>query len=355
MDIYKKIKGRGTRQNQSSRFHEEKLIPDYSDAGWVEEEDLPKVRTEFFTDRSKSILSQNKSPDIFFNYSINPYRGCEHGCSYCYARPTHEYLGMSAGLDFESKIFVKKEAAELLRKQLMSKSWKPEIIVISGNTDCYQPAERKFKITRSLLEVLNEFKNPVGLITKNQLICRDLDLLSEMAKENRVNVCLSITTLDADLARKLEPRTSTPQARLNAVENLSKAGIPVSVNMAPVIPGLTDHEIPSVLKAASEAGALAAGYTPLRLPHSVKDLFTEWLESHYPNRKMKVLRAIEDIRDGRLNDSDFGQRMKGTGQRAESMAKVFRLFQKKFGLDKEVPPLNTALFQRPGDQLGFDI
>lgn len=353
MSVFKKVKGRGSIQNQTSRFHQDKYIPDLSDYGWLEEEDLPQVRTEFFTDRSKTILAKNNSPDICFTYSINPYRGCEHGCSYCYARPTHEYLGMSAGLDFESKIFVKKDAAQLLRKQLMSKAWKPEAIFISGVTDCYQPAEREFKITRSLLEVLNEFKNPVGLITKNKMICRDVDLFEEMARENRVSICISLTTLDADLARKLEPRTSTPRARLSAIEVLSKAGVPVSINMAPIIPGLTDHEIPTLLKAASEAGAVSAGYVPVRLPYSVKDHFSEWLETHYPNRKNKVLRAIEDFRDGKLNDSNFGSRMQGMGKRAEHIANTFRIFKKKFELNKEAPPLNTSLFQRPGDQLEF--
>ncbi len=353
MDIHSKIKGRGSVQNQSGRFESQKVIEDYSDFGHLDEQDLPTVKTQFITDSSKSIITQNNSPDICFEYSINAYRGCEHGCAYCYARPTHEYLGYSAGLDFETKILVKKDAPALLRQELMKKSWQGDPIVMSGVTDCYQPAERQFKLTRGLLEVLNDFKNPVSLITKNHLILRDTDLLSEMAKEERVEVCISITSLDPQLAIKLEPRTSAPLARLKSVEALTKAGVPVSVNMAPIIPGLTDHEIPSLLKAVAEAGALSASYTPVRLPYSVKNHFENWLEKHFPEKKGKVLRAIGDIRDGSLNDAQFGSRMRGTGKRADHIENAFMIFRKKFNLERKAPQLNSSLFQRPGDQISL--
>lgn len=349
----KTIKGRGASSNSTSRFLKEKTVEDYSSYGWMEEGDFPNFKTEVLSDYSKTIVTKNSSPDICFTYSINPYRGCEHGCSYCYARPTHEYLGFSAGIDFESKIFVKHNASELLTEFFMKPAWNPAPIFMSGVTDCYQPLERKLKVTRSLLEVFHRFKNPLGMITKNSLILRDLDLLSDLAKDDLVQVCVSITTLNADLARKLEPRTSSPQSRLNAVEELSKNGIPVSVNLAPIIPGLTDHEIPLLLKEVSERGALSADYVPIRLPYSVKDLFSEWLAEHYPERKNKVLRAIQDIRQGQLNDKEFGSRMQGIGKRAEMIENSFRIFKKKFNLEKSSRPLNLTLFQRPGDQLSL--
>lgn len=353
MDIYKKAKGRGSRDNKNSRFSSLQHVPDLSDYGWVDEEDLPTVKTEFFRDHTKNILSKNNSPDLGFTYSINAYRGCEHGCSYCYARPTHEYLSLSAGFDFESKIFVKHKAPELLRNKLMAKNWKPQVIVMSGVTDCYQPAERQYQLTRGCLKVLAEFKNPVGIITKNKLVCRDIDILCEMAHENLVNVCISITSLNAELARKLEPRTSAPQARLKAVELLSKSGIPVTVNVAPIIPGLNDHEVPNILKASAEHGATGAGFALLRLPHSVKNIFSDWLEREYPEKKRKVLNAISDVRDGQLYNPEFGTRMQGTGKRAAQIAHTFRLFSKKYGLDRTRSQLRTDLFQRPGDQLSL--
>lgn len=353
MGIYENNKGRGVQQNPTSRFHSRKLEVDFSDYGWVESDDLPKTTTEFLNDHAKTVINSNSSPDIGFDFSINPYRGCEHGCAYCYARPTHEYLDYSAGLDFESKILVKKQAAVLLRQQLMKPSWKPTTLFMSGVTDCYQPGEKIFKITRSVLEVLNEFKNPVALITKNRLLLRDLDVFREMASENRVRICISITTLNADLAKKLEPRTSIPQARLHAVEALAQAGIPVTVNMAPVIPGLTDHEIPALLKAVAEAGAWNASYTPVRLPYSVKEHFEEWLGLHFPEKKDKVLNAIRDIRGGQLNDPSFGSRMQGVGKRAVLLANTFAVFKKKFGLTREIVPLNKDLFCRPTDQMSL--
>lgn len=354
MEIYKKAKGRGSVQNVSGRFDRQKLELDDAVLDF-EDYEAPSFKTEFFRDASRSILSKNQSPDIGFNYSLNPYRGCEHGCSYCYARPTHEYLGHSAGLDFETKIYVKETAHELLEQELAKKRWTPQVIMMSGNTDCYQPAERRYEITRRCLEVLAKYKNPVGIITKNALVCRDIDILAEMAAQNLVEVCISLTTLNSVLARKLEPRTSSPEARLQAIRKLSQAGVPVSINMAPIVPGLTDHEIPNLLKTAKEHGAYSAGFTILRLPLSVKEIFSEWLEHHLPERKSKVLSAIFDIRQGKLNQADFGLRMRGSGERSESIARSFQLFKRKVGLDVKRPSLALDLFKVPEDQMSFDL
>lgn len=353
MEYYKRAKGRGTTSNHDSRFHTLNHFPDTSESGWLDEEDLPHFRTEFLPDTSRSILSKNSSPDIGFSYSLNPYRGCEHGCMYCYARPTHEYLGHSAGLDFETKIYFKAQAADLLRKEFLSPRWKPQVVAMSGITDCYQPAERKFQLTRACLQVFLEFKNPVSLITKNFLITRDVDILSALAKENLCSVSLSITTLDAELGRKLEPRTSSPVSRLRAIETLAKVGVPTSVNIAPVIPGLNEQEVPSILKAAADAGATSAGYVPIRLPYSVKDLFADWLQKHYPDRAKKVLHSIQEIRGGSLYQSEFGKRMQGEGERAQQMQNVFELFSRKFGLVRKHFELSTDKFERPGDQLSL--
>lgn len=352
MEAYKKLRGRGSHRNISSRFHSEKLELDDFEEG-EEGASAYTLKTEFIFDSSKTILSKNSSPDLGFDFSINPYRGCEHGCSYCYARPSHEYLGHSAGLDFESKIYVKMQSPQLLSKELSKKSWIPQVVVLSGNTDCYQPPEKKFGLTRACLKVFSDFKNPVGLITKNALICRDIDILSSLANENLAHVTLSITTLNAELARKLEPRTSTPESRLQSIRKLSEAGIPVSVNVAPIIPGLTDHEVPSILEAASQAGARHAGYTMLRLPYSVRDIFTQWLERHYPEKKNKVLGALYDVREGRLNQTEFGDRMRGNGKRAEAIAMSFRIFKKKFGLNNPYKPLATHLFHVPTTQMSL--
>jgi DNA repair photolyase len=345
------IKGRGAGENPANRFEKLNYKPDVVDPAPEEESVAPK--TEFFKDFSKSILAENSSPDIGFRYSINPYRGCEHGCAYCYARPTHEYLGLSAGLDFESKIFVKENAPELLREKLLSKSWRPEPIMMSGNTDCYQPAERRFRFTRRCLEILAEFRNPVSMITKNQLVTRDIDVLKELNKYNAVLVFLSITTLDRELAAVLEPRTSRPEARLNAVAQLSEAGIPVGVNAAPMIPGLNDHEMPKILKAAAEAGARVAGYTPVRLPLTVLPVFTAWLEAHRPLRKEKVLNHIRDLRGGKLNDAEFGSRMRGQGPIAEQLRQMFHLSCTRYRLNVERIHLSTEHFRRAGPQLDF--
>lgn len=347
-------RGRGAESNHRGRFerHQEKVDLDHF-GHFDEEEHLSLVQTQFFKDTSRTIIAQNDSEDIPFRYSMNFYRGCEHGCIYCYARPTHEYLGLSGGLDFESKIFVKEEAPELLREKLMSRNWEPDCIVMSGVTDCYQPAEKKYEITRRCLQVLAEFKNPAAIITKNQLVLRDLDILKELAQDDLVTVCMSITTLDSELARVMEPRTSSPRARLNAITKLAEAGVNVAVNAAPMIPGLTDHELPLILKAASEAGATSAGYTVVRLPYSVSDLFVQWLETHRPLNKEKVLGYLRDMRGGKLYNAEWGTRMRGQGPKADNIRQMFDIFSERYGLNKRDFNLRTDLFQRPGDQLQF--
>jgi len=351
-EFRKNTKGRGSVGNTVNRFDKNHIVLEPYD-GEEYEEERPLLRTQFLRDSSRSIVTENDSPDIGFRYSINPYRGCEHGCAYCYARPTHEYLGHSAGLDFETKIYVKEEAPRLLHEKLMSRSWEGEAIFLSGNTDCYQPVERQLKLTRQCLEVMVRFKNPFSIITKNALITRDIDLISEMAKLNGARVFLSVTTLDDDLCAKLEPRTSRPAARLRAIEDLAKAGIPVGVNVAPCIPGLTDHEMPAILKAARDAGAESAGFTPVRLPLAVTPLFTAWLAEHRPLRKEKVLENIRNMRDGKLNDANFGSRMRGTGALAENMRQMFKITTKKLGMNQKSFALDSSHFCRPGDQLSF--
>jgi DNA repair photolyase len=335
---------RGAPENPANRFEKIHLEPD---AEW-NPDDSPLPRTQFLVDHSKTAIAYNDSPDLGFGASVNPYRGCEHGCIYCYARPTHEYLGFSAGLDFESKIMVKANAPELLRAELASPKWQPQVIVMSGVTDCYQPVEGKLKLTRRCLEVLLEFRNPVAIITKNFLVTRDLDLLSELAKYNCASVTVSVTTLDTKLRNVMEPRTSPPQARLNAIRKLSAAGIPVSVNIAPIIPGLTDHEMPAILKAAAEAGATSAGFTVVRLPHGDKALFENWLTTHFPDRKEKVLNRIKAMRGGKLYDAQWGKRMRGEGIFAEQLAQMFEVARRKAGFKNDRRELSTAAFRRPG-------
>ncbi len=343
--------GRGAVTNPANRFermHVE-LDAEAALAGAVEEEGMPPaLRTEFFEDRASSVISRNSSPDIGFEFSLNPYRGCEHGCAYCYARPYHEYLGFSAGLDFESRIMVKKDAPALLRSELTRKSWKPAVLAMSGVTDCYQPVERKLEITRRCLEVLLEFRNPVGVISKNRLVARDADLLGALARLGAARVTLSITTLDAELARELEPRTSSPRDRLEAIRELTAAGVPVGVNVAPIIPGLNDHEIPKILEAAAAAGAVSAGWTMLRLPGAVKDVFLDWIERHHPTKKNRILARIRDVRGGKLNESAFSQRMTGAGIFTEQVRALFRAAARRHGLDRPVPPLRADGFRRPG-------
>lgn len=302
---------------------------------------------EYIENTSKSIVTENSSPDINFRYSINPYNGCVHACAYCYARPYHEYLGFNAGLDFETKIIVKKDAPQLFRNFLARPNWIPEQIVFSGITDCYQPIERKLKITRSCLQVAAEAQQPIGVITKNALVVRDIDLLAPMAEKQQARVCVSLTTLQPELAREMEPRTSIPQARLRAIQELSQAGIPTKVMLSPVIPGLNDHEIPEILAAARQAGATSASYVLLRLPLAVEDVFKEWLERTQPERKDKVLQRIRQCRQGRLNRSEFGSRMKGDGTLANQIEQMFRVFSRKHGLDQSLPPMDFDQFVPP--------
>lgn len=336
---------RGAGDNPPNRFEKIQLEPD---AEWNPEDDvLP--RTQFFKDHSQSIIARNDSPDVGFEASLNPYRGCEHGCIYCYARPTHEYLGFSAGLDFESKIMVKEAAPELLRKELASPKWKPQVIFMSGVTDCYQPVERKLKLTRRCLEVLAEFRNPVGVITKNHLVTRDKDLFSELARFNAATVWLSITTLDTELRKVMEPRTSPPTTRLAAIRELAAAGIPVGVNVAPLIPGLTDHELPAILQAAASAGATTAGYSIVRLPYAVRPLFEKWLETHFPDRKKNILNRLRSMRGDKLNDPTWGRRHIGEGIFADQIAQMFEISRRKAGLNPDFPPLSTAAFRRAGE------
>lgn len=336
---------RGAPENPANRFEKIHLEPD---GDWNPEDD-PLPRTQFLKDHSQTAITYNDSPDIGFNTSVNPYRGCEHGCVYCYARPTHEYLGFSAGLDFESKIMVKEDAPKLLHAELSSPKWKPQVIVMSGVTDCYQPVERKLKLTRGCLEVLAEFRNPVVIITKNFLVTRDKDLLAELARHNAAAVCLSVTTLDPELRKVMEPRTSPPQARLAAIHELVSAGIPVSVNVAPIIPGLTDHEIPAILEAAAGAGATSAGFTVLRLPHAVALLFEKWLETHFPERKEKVLNRLRAMRGGKLYDAQWGKRMCGEGVFAEQIGRMFEVARRKAGISNDQSELSAAAFRRAAE------
>lgn len=317
------------------------------------EHEARRDRTEYLQDDTRSVLSFNDSPDIGFRASVNPYRGCEHGCAYCYARPYHEYLGFSAGRDFETKIMVKTNAPELLRAELSSAKWKPQPLAMSGVTDCYQPVEKKLQITRGCLKVLAEFRNPVVIVTKNHLVTRDIDILGELASHDASVVYISITTLDPGLALRLEPRASLPTHRLNAIELLARANIPVNVLMAPIIPGLTDHEIPAVLRAAREAGARSAAYTMLRLPYGVKDVFKGWLDEHIPGEAAKILGRIKDVRGGKLNDSRFGNRMRGEGEIADQVAQMFGIIRTREGL--RIPSeLSAASFRNPaGEQLGL--
>jgi DNA repair photolyase len=345
------IKGRGSRFNPPIRFESITRVPE-SDG---EPPSCPA--TQLLTDSSRSIIAYNQSPDVGFDASINAYRGCEHGCAYCYARPTHEYLGLSAGLDFETKIVVKENAPELLRRELSHRGWKPMVLAMSGVTDPYQPIERKLQLTRRCLEVLLEFRNPVIIITKNFGVTRDIDLLSQLARFDCAAVFVSITTLDPDLCHVLEPRTSRPEKKLEAVSLLSRAGIPTGVMLAPVIPGLTDHEIPAIVEAAAQAGARFSGMVPLRLPYAVAPLFEAWLDTHRPGQKSKILNRIRSIRGGKLNDPRFGSRMAGDGIFADQMQALFNLACKKAGIKESSLALSTRHFRAsPQKQLAlFDI
>jgi DNA repair photolyase len=348
------IRGRGASWSPANRF--EKLHVDFADFDVVdihgEAEKPPRVTTQYFRDGTKSIITRNSSPDVGFETSLNPYRGCEHGCIYCYARPTHEYLGFSAGLDFESKIMVKTNAPELLRAELESARWQPQTLVLSGVTDPYQPIERKLQITRGCLEVLAQFRNPVAIITKNHLVTRDIDVLRELAACNAVAVNVSVTSLDPNLQRLLEPRTTSPEGRLDAIRQLRAANIPVGVMVAPIIPGLTDHEVPNILAACAKAGALFAGYTIVRLPWAVAPLFEQWMEEHFPDRKEKVLGRIRALRGNRLNNSQWHTRMTGEGIFAEQIASLFKVGCRHEGIGKR-PTLSCKSFRRSATQLSL--
>ncbi len=340
--------GRGAGVNPPNRFERVRTDEDLEQLDASEVSDEPRrVATVFLPNESRRLITENDSPDVPFRYSINPYRGCEHGCAYCYARPGHETLGMNAGLDFETRILVKHDAPQLLRAELAAASWRGEHITLSGVTDCYQPAEREFRLTRGCLEVMLEARQTVGIITKNALVTRDLDVLAALAAQNLVHVYLSITTLDAELARTLEPRTATPRARLRAIEELAAAGVPVGLMTAPIIPGLNDQEIPAILQAARSAGARSAGYVLLRLPFAVRPIFEDWLARHYPDHAPRVLALIRSTRDGRMNDPQFGSRMRGQGEYAQQIAQAFKVFRKKAGLDPSLPPLDASRFTPP--------
>ena len=337
------LRGRGSASNPRNRFESVERVLEPLD----DHDEISSPQTQFLSDNSKSLIAYNDSPDVGFDASINPYRGCEHGCVYCYARPTHEYLGFSSGLDFETKIMIKEDAPDLLRNELSSRKWRPQVVALSGNTDCYQPIEKKKQLTRRCLEVFLDFRNPVVIITKNYLVTRDIDILSELARYQCIGVTISITTLDTGLASLMEPRASTPARRLAAIRELSQADIPVGYLQAPMIPGLTDAEAPAIAQAAAQAGARFCGYVALRLPHAVKLLFEQWLEQHYPGRKEKILNQIRSVRGGKLNDANFKSRMRGEGIFAAQMAELFRLAQKKAGIHERWPKLSAEHFQRP--------
>lgn len=345
-------KGRGAAGNPTGRFEPE--VREAFDDGWEAEPEETRLETTLSTDRARTVITRNQSPDLGFDRSINPYRGCEHGCVYCFARPTHAYLGLSPGLDFESKLFVKPEAPAILRKELSRRGYRCRPIAIGTNTDPYQPVERKTRVTRGILEVLRDFKHPVSLVTKSALVTRDMDILADMAAEGLAKVAISVTTLDRELARTLEPRAATPAKRLAAIRSLSEAGIPVVAMASPVIPVLTDPELETILEAARDAGAGAARYILLRLPLEVKDLFAEWLDAHAPLKKNHVLNLVRETRDGRLNDPDFFSRQVGSGPYAELIKRRFYVATRKLGLNRELPVLDTGKFAPPpvaGEQL----
>lgn len=346
--------GRGTGLSPRNRFLPIREVPEpehfaHDPDEWLEQS---QVATQFLVDDSQSIISENDSPDVHFRFSLNPYRGCEHGCAYCYARPYHEYLGFNAGVDFESRILVKLEAAQLFRRFLARPQWRCEVVAFSGVTDCFQPAERRFRLTRACLEVALQARQPVSLITKNALVLRDLDLLRELASLRLVEVSISLTTLDPRLAHELEPRTSTPAARLRAITALTQAGVPVRVMTAPIIPGLNDSEIPALLTEAARAGASSAGYVLLRLPLSVEPVFRDWLARVRPRQAAKIEGQIRQSRGGEFNQPQFGTRMKGSGLLAEQIAQTFRVFSRRLGLLEPHTPLDTTLFRPPRDARG---
>ena len=348
------LRGRGAASNPQIRFDQLGRVA--FDDGWDLDEPLPVLRTSVQDDVAKTIITRNTSPDLSFDRSINMYRGCEHGCVYCFARPSHAFWGYSAGLDFETRLIAKPNAASLLRKELNNPRYEPRMIAIGTNTDAYQPIEKEREIMRSVLKVLAEFNHPVGIVTKGSLITRDMDILAPMAAKGLLRVGVSVTTLDRDLSRKMEPRVPSPAARIRTIRELSEAGIPVRVMVSPVIPALTDHELEAILQAAKRAGAIAASSIILRLPREVAPLFTEWLETHYPDRAARVMGRVRAFHGGKDYDPAFGKRFTGQGEWARLMQQRFRLSCSKFGLARDLPPLRTDLFAvppKPGDQLSL--
>lgn len=343
----KYFKGRGSQINTSNKFLKNRYVREFEEV--LDEALITDEKTQVFIENPKKIINQVKSPDIPTMYSMNPYQGCEHGCIYCYARNTHEYWGYSAGLDFERKIIAKPNAPQLMEKQFMNKNWVVSPIMFSGNTDCYQPLERKMKITRGMLEVLLKFRHPASMITKNSLILRDIDILQELAKMNLVHVMVSITSLKEDLRLKMEPRTATAKNRLKVIEQLSKAGIPAGVMTAPIIPGLNSDEIPELIKAAADHGADSAGYTIVRLNGAVGEIFKDWLYKNFPDRAEKVLHQIADAHGGNINDSRYGTRMRGEGNMIKAINLLFKMAVKKHLSDRVRHPYDLTLFRRPGE------
>ncbi|MBC7388022.1 MAG: PA0069 family radical SAM protein [Opitutaceae bacterium] len=339
------IKGRGAQMNTKNKFLKREFVIEHLEG--IDEEFVENPKTTYFIDSPKQILNKIVSPDLRGEYSMNPYQGCEHGCIYCYARNTHTYYGFSAGIDFEQKIIVKINSPKVLEEAFDNKNWQPTSVMLAGNTDIYQPAERKYKITRQLLEVFLKYKNPVSIITKNSLILRDIDLLKELSKLNLVHVNISITSLNEETRLKLEPRTATAKQRLKVVQELSSAGIPVNVMIAPIIPSLTCHEIPEIMKQIADAGALSAAYTMVRLNGQIGEIFTDWITKQYPDRAERVLNQIREVHGGSLNDSQFGRRMSGEGKYAEAINMLFKLAKEKYLKGRIYPPLSTEHFKRP--------
>jgi len=345
-------RGRGAASNASGRY--ESLVAESFDDGWAPDEAAPPLRTTLTAEVARAIITRNDSPDIPFDQSINPYRGCEHGCIYCYARPAHAYMGLSPGLDFESKLFFKPDADALLERELSRPRYRPKTIHIGGNTDPYQPVERRLEITRGIIAVLARFRHPFSIITKSALICRDIDLLAPLGAAGLARAAVSVTTLDRGLARVMEPRAATPERRLDAIRRLAEAGVPTTVMFAPVIPGLNDHELEAVLQRAAAAGASGAGYVALRLPLEIKDLFEEWLAEKVPDRARRVMSLIRQMRGGKANDPRFGQRMRGEGPIADLLAQRFAAAKRRVGLDRTLSTLDVSQFRVPaktGDQI----
>ena len=344
----KALRGRGAVTNKTGRFEKEARAA--VDDGWGSLGEIEALRTEIHTERPRAIITRNDSPDISFDRSINPYRGCEHGCIYCFARPTHAYMGLSPGLDFETKLFVKDGAVQLLQRELSAPGYQPRTIAIGTNTDPYQPIERTYRTMRSILEVLSAANHPVGIVTKSALVQRDIDILGPMAERGLAKVALSVTTLDPALARKMEPRAASPEKRLETIERLAEAGIPVGVMVAPVIPAINDEEIETILTRAHARGAREAGYIALRLPHEARELFAEWLMQHYPGKARHVLSLVRDMREGKLYDATFGKRMSGTGPYAWMIGRRFEIAVEKIGFAKTRTRLRTDLFRPPAGQ-----